>query len=519
MSGLLRFGDSWPIYLIGGLSFALSVTHVYRLLFIDMPSTTTFVFRDIGPFFAGLAVLVGVFLLYKQKLAFQYQLRILGWFLAGLNTLALIGFFMTLTQQSGIQFLDMPVYLILNSATAGAGIGLIVGLYDVRSKHRDDALRGLHDATQNLLEAESKEKAGQITADAAQSVIQLPLTGFWLRKGDNLELVAMSETAEQVIEEHPDFEKGEGSLAWEVYEKQEPKLFEDLSIEEDVHNPDTAVKSEYIVPVGEHGVMINGSLSRGEFSSMQLELSRLMAVHTELVLDRIERAESLETREQELQKQNERLEQFASVVSHDLRNPINVIDGYLSLARETHAEEDFDEIRTAVDRMEDLVDDLLALARSGESIQNRSPVGLRSVAENAGNNVDLEGLELELGSELGMVEADESRLQQLFENLFRNAVEHAENADTIRVEPTSNGIAIEDNGSGIPEEKQDSIFDYGYTSSDSGTGLGLAIVQEVIEGHNWEISVSEAKDEGARFEIRIPEEHRINRSKPETKVS
>lgn len=259
---------------------------------------------------------------------------------------------------------------ILNSATAGAGIGLLVGVYDIRSQRRDRALMGLHNSTQDLLEADSKKEACQITVDTAQDIIQLPLTGLWLRDGDQLEIIAISDLAETAFDEHPTFENREG-LAWDVYDKQEPKLFENVSDHKDAYNPETQVETEYIVPVGEHGVMISGSFTGNEFSTLQLDLIRLMAAHTELVLDRIEKAETLKSNEEELEQQNERLEQFASVVSHDLQNPLNVIDGYIELARETPEEQYFAEMEAAVNRMSTLIEDLLTLAQTGESIQQK----------------------------------------------------------------------------------------------------------------------------------------------------
>ncbi|MDY7083447.1 MAG: ATP-binding protein, partial [Halobacteria archaeon] len=112
-------------------------------------------------------------------------------------------------------------------------------------------------------------------------------------------------------------------------------------------------------------------------------------------------------------------------------------------------------------------------------------------------------------------EADRGRLLHVFENLFRNSVEHGGNDVTIRVgdlpdihEETDEedddqryGFFIEDDGPGIPEEERDDVLEHGYTTSSSGTGFGLSIVRSIVEAHGWEIDVSESEEGGARFEI------------------
>jgi len=63
------------------------------------------------------------------------------------------------------------------------------------------------------------------------------------------------------------------------------------------------------------------------------------------------------------------------------------------------------------------------------------------------------------------------------------------------------GIYVEDDGPGIPDDERDDVFDIGYTTSESGTGFGLPLVQDIVEAHDWEISVTEGRMGGARFQI------------------
>ncbi len=97
--------------------------------------------------------------------------------------------------------------------------------------------------------------------------------------------------------------------------------------------------------------------------------------------------------------------------------------------------------------------------------------------------------------------ADENRLRQLFGNLFRNAIEHGGNDVTITVGDLDDGFYVADNGSGIPDEERDQVFEAGHTSAETGTGLGLSIVKEIADAHDWTVSATESSEGGARFEI------------------
>ncbi|WP_136717925.1 sensor histidine kinase [Halorientalis salina] len=217
-------------------------------------------------------------------------------------------------------------------------------------------------------------------------------------------------------------------------------------------------------------------------------------------------------REKRLQQQNEQLEEFASVVSHDLRNPLNVISARSQLARETGDEEHFDALDRASDRMDQLIDDLLQLARQGQTVNETTQEDLRVVAEEAWSLVEAPDADLTVEGEMA-VEADRDRLQQALENLFRNATDHVGEDVSLLVEPLEDGFAVEDDGPGIPVEEQDQVFEYGHTTDEDGTGFGLAIIKEIVEAHGWDIRVmngdmAHSSQEGdgteyggARFEI------------------
>ena len=229
-----------------------------------------------------------------------------------------------------------------------------------------------------------------------------------------------------------------------------------------------------------------------------------------------------ETYRRELEAKNEQLESFTSMVSHDLRNPLNVAQGYSAIISETlttnsnedgsYEPLDADSMRTLDDaattvsrsltRMEVLIEDLLVLAREGQSIDETASVSLQAVARASWEMVTQKDATLVTSDALQFT-ADPDRLQQLFENVFRNAIEHGGEDVTIQVGVLDDGAGfyIADDGPGIPEEKRSDVFASGFTTNREGTGFGLAIVSTIVEAHGWKITLTESESGGARFEI------------------
>jgi len=204
--------------------------------------------------------------------------------------------------------------------------------------------------------------------------------------------------------------------------------------------------------------------------------------------------------ERELEAQNERLEEFTSVVSHDLRNPLTVAEGRLELAQETCESPHLAQAATAIDRSQALIEDLLTLAREGKAVDEVASVELADVAGSSWQTVETEPGTLELDASR-MIRADRSRLQELFENLYRNAVEHGGADVTVSAGELNDGFYVADTGPGIPEGDRQEVFEAGYSTAEDGTGFGLRIVKQVADAHEWEVAVTESEHGGARFEV------------------
>ena len=222
------------------------------------------------------------------------------------------------------------------------------------------------------------------------------------------------------------------------------------------------------------------------------------------------------------------VDQVSSVISHDLRNPLDVAKAHLRAAEETGDPEHFESVASAHDRMEQIIRDVLTLTRDDAVVQPSEEIAVKTAARAAWESIETEQVELTVSESLPTVTADPDRLQRLFENLFRNSVEHGVAADetkngqatespaeghpnargeqtgestTVVVHPFEGGFYIADDGPGIPSAKRDIVFTPGYSTRSGGTGLGLAIVDRIVEAHGWDLRLTAADDGGARFEI------------------
>ncbi|WP_241658345.1 PAS domain S-box protein [Halorubrum sp. BOL3-1] len=202
----------------------------------------------------------------------------------------------------------------------------------------------------------------------------------------------------------------------------------------------------------------------------------------------------------DLKRQNERLEEFTSVVSHDLRNPLQIAIGRLELAQKECDSPHLDDIADALDRSQALIDDLLTLARGGNTVGSTETVSVSALAEECWQVIPDNDTTLDIRSHQ-TVTADRSRLQQLLENLLANAVEHGGTNITVSVGSLANGFYVADNGTGIPDEERDSVFEAGYSTTEDGTGFGLRIVKQIVDAHGWEIEIVESHSGGAQFEV------------------
>ncbi|KOX95038.1 histidine kinase [Haloarcula rubripromontorii] len=361
---------------------------------------------------------------------------------------------------------------------------------DITEKRRREAkIEALHEATRDLLSADRPSAVAAEVGAAIESILEFRINVIRVHRNGELQPCHVNDKAEQLLSERPVYEVGEG-FPGEAFADQQAQMYTDIRD----HDGGTALEpvvSWLYVPIGEYGIISVGQTEPDAFDETDLNLVQIIANNAEIAPQRLRK-------ERELQRENDRLERFASTVSHDLRNPLQVAKGTLSQLDDCTA--GVDRMRQAHERMEEVIEGVLTLTRQGNRVEDPSPVDLSAIARACWTHVSSCDTELVVEVDSLVVSGDDARLKHLFENLFRNAVTHGQ-ASTIRVGALDNGFYVADDGVGIPAEERDSIFENGYTTRDDGTGLGLTIVKEIASAHDWDVSVTESGTGGARFEF------------------
>jgi PAS domain S-box-containing protein len=374
-------------------------------------------------------------------------------------------------------------------------------------KSREENLRTLQAVARDLMQLRDPEAIAARVVDAAEETLAFPIVSVFLydEGAGCLRPAAHADAVHDTFEEIPNL--GEGSLAWAAFESGEPKEYPDE--DEPVYRHDSPVGSEYIIPMNGHGCLLVASTDDRTIDEGEFSLARILAANAEVALGRAER-------EAERERQRERLERFASMVSHDLRDPLQTAKATVAVAR-AGDEEALDELDDLFDRMDELIGDVLTLAKQGKAVGETERVDLGGSAEAAWSTIEAGGATLDLDAP-PTVSADPERLRALLENLFKNAVEHGStssqaspddavehggSAVTIRVGALDDapGFYVADDGPGFGDADIDRLFEYGYTTEADNTGFGLNIVGDIVEAHGWTITATTGRDGGARFEV------------------
>ncbi|RZH68117.1 PAS domain S-box protein [Natrinema altunense] len=418
--------------------------------------------------------------------------------------------------------------LVDDNGSFTGSVGVIRDISDY--KERERRIHRLHEGTRRLMAAERTEEVARVATEIAHDALSLEINSIHLyeERADGspqdddrstadasddtdgnrgmLVPVAMTDETEALLGTVPTIEAGNG-IAWDAFEAGETIVHGDVRYADNLRNPETPVRSEIHIPLGDEGIFIASSTATNDFEPETVTLARILAANVEAALERARREDELAARTAELERQNDRLDAFASTVSHDLRTPLTLAAGHLENLEphiDAAGEHYRAEIEWALDRMDVLIENVLALARSGQRLTETEPVDLGAVAERAHRTVDAELSVVREGT-LPTVEADEERLLVLFENVFRNAREHVGPDVTITITATEDGFAIGDDGPGIPQSERENVLEFGYSTAADGTGFGLAIVSEVVEAHGWSISVGESEAGGLRLAVSFGE--------------
>ena len=247
---------------------------------------------------------------------------------------------------------------------------------------------------------------------------------------------------------------------------------------------------------GECGVFVLQDMT--EYYEQQETLDEL----TELVSE-------LEHRERELQTHVDKLDRALSAVRHDAMTPIQVVKAHLGELQTANNASAVDTIRDAIERVVSIIKDTKNLYSDEEIVENRDWCEVAELCESAWECVDTGESELCVEDEF-TVWCNEDRVMRLLENMFTNAVTHNTGSVTVRVgrymsvststrQENQSGFYVADDGSGIPEERRDDVFEFGETTAADGSGIGLAVVKRVADAHEWNVRVMDSVGGGVKF--------------------
>ncbi|SEH18104.1 PAS domain S-box-containing protein [Natronorubrum sediminis] len=359
-------------------------------------------------------------------------------------------------------------------------------------KERERTLHALNEVAVDLNGCDSAEAIYDRTIAASESLLQFDLSVIDIEEDGYLTKAAISEDIVPMNTTTMSIEEG---IAGKTYRTGTSLLIDDIDVYPDA-NPQGPFRSAISIPIGNHGVFQAVAEEPAAFDAVDLELAELLTSHAASALERLER-------ERRLRHQNERLEEFTRIVSHDLRNPMNVLGGSLAYARENcECECESTHLATAAEelaRMETIVEDTLVLAREGQLVDEMKAVHLQLIARTCWGNLETASATLVVADD-ATIRADRDRLHHVFENLYRNAVEYGGPEVTVRVGGLDGGFYVADDGPGIPANDRERVFDPEYTETNS-SGFGLAIVHQVADAHGWTVEATESTAGGARFEF------------------
>jgi signal transduction histidine kinase len=372
-------------------------------------------------------------------------------------------------------------------------------LRDVGTRFRyEETVDHLNGTTQELMQADSRNEVLAKVGDAANEVLGFPGVGVRLYDPDAelLRHVAFGGVVDE-IDARPPYDV-DGSPHGRAFQQDET-VVEEIPDEDDPFDREVFSHTMY-VPIGDYGVLSLGRIG-GPFDGADVHFAEILADNARAALQQVDREQRLREQRRRLEERNERLDEFASVVSHDLRNPLNVARGGIEAYQETGEERFVDDVAVSLERMEEIIEDMLTLAREGLTVDDVEPVSLAGTARAAWRNVDTGSLSLQVDAD-PTITADPERIQRLLENCYRNAVDHAETATEVVVGNSQGGFFVADDGVGIPPEERESVLESGYTTASDGTGFGLAIVSRIARAHDFSATVSESEAGGARIEVR-----------------
>ncbi|MFC7237460.1 GAF domain-containing protein [Saliphagus sp. GCM10025317] len=363
-----------------------------------------------------------------------------------------------------------------------------------RALETDDIDRLMHDAAATVAET--------LGCDYCKVLELLPSGNVFLRQGVGWQEGIVGEA---------EVPTDTNSQAGYTLLSEEPVVVDDLRTEERFSGPDLLtdhnVVSGISVIIGTvddpWGILGVHTTDKIAFTDHDVDFVQSVANLLAAAIERHTYQDELEETVAELQELNTRLEKFASMLAHELRNPVTIGQIYAQHLPEEAAPKAVENVVESFDRIENMIDVMLVLTRRGDAVGERAPVSLAEMARDVWEDVETREASLTVDVDL-VIEADEVYVRHLFRNLFENAIRHGGSDVVIEVGTVAGGFYVADDGNGIPPEDRKLVFEPGFTTTadTDGTGLGLAFVDRLAGIYDWDLQLTESDAGGAQFEFR-----------------
>ena len=395
-------------------------------------------------------------------------------------------------------------------------------------KRREERVEALSDATNELLYSRTETAAADTVVQIAHRIIDQPLTAIWSYDCGDDTLYPIGATAMATefagVETPADLPPmGPGSDEHRMFHAGKPTVIEDYQELSNPSAPGMPIRTLLCLPLDNQGMLCIGSETVSTFDNDERFLLEILASTAAAALERIERETRLKSKQAELERSNEALQQFAYIASHDLQEPLRMVSSYVDLLDSEYGD-DLDEeaaeyMAFAVDgahRMQEMVDALLRYSRVETNAGDLQEMDPEAVLDRTLDALQMRIAEVDAtitAGSLPRVEADPNQVGQVFQNLLENAIEYAVEAGIeprIEVDADRDDddvvFTVSDNGPGIPAADREEVFDIFHRAGahdTEGTGIGLAVCQRIVLRHDGRIWV-EPSDDGATFKFTLP---------------